>query len=128
MRFETSIGEDAFSYFYVIINLFSYQYVKNTSVFYKTSSEFTQHQRQTLRFFESQKIMKKRFGEGRVTDEYTIPLKNLVHGIMWGFKTQPLYAVLYILSVIFARISLLIRAETIDQTWQIATSSKKVQI
>ena len=73
MRFETSIGEDAFSYFYVIINLFSYQYVKNTSVFYKTSSEFTQHQRQTLRFFESQKIMKKRFGEGRVTDEHTIP-------------------------------------------------------
>ncbi len=128
MRFETSVGEDAFSYFYAKINLFSYEYVKNTSVFYKISSEFKQHQKQTHRFFESQKIMKDRFGQGRIAQEYAIPMKNLIHGLIWGFKTQPLYTVLYVLSVIFARLSALLRVETIDQTWQMATSSKKVQI
>jgi len=128
MRFETSIGEDAFSYFYTVINMFSYQYVKNTAVFYKISSNFNQHQKQTLRFFESQRIMKERFGEGWVTEEYSIPLKNVFHGMFWGLKSKPFFTFLYILSVLFARLSALMRAETIDQTWQIATSSKKVQI
>lgn len=128
MRFETSIGEDAFSYFYVVINMFTYQYVKNTSVFYRISSHFSQHQRQTLRFFESQRIMKERFGESWVKEEYFIPLKNMTQGVMWGMKTNMFLSVLYISSVVFARFSALIRAETIDQTWQIATSSKKVQI
>lgn len=128
MRFETSIGEDAFSYFYATINLFSYEYITNTSVLYKISSEFNQHQKQTHRFFESQRIMKDRFGEGWVAQEYTIPLRNLINGLIWGFKEKPMFAALYILSVIFARLSALLRAETTDQTWQIATSSKKVQI
>lgn len=128
MRFETSIGEDAFSYFYTLINTFSYQYVENTSVFYKISSDFVQHQKQTLRFFESQRLMKDRFGEKWVTEEYTIPLKNMIQGIFWGLKTKPHFAILYIFSVIFARMNTLFKAETIDQTWQIATSSKKVQL
>lgn len=128
MRFETSIGEDAFSYFYAEKHDFRYAYVKSTSVFYKISSDFAQHQRQTHRFFESQKIMKKKFGERWVTDEYNIPLRSLTHGIMWGMKTKPFLAILYIVYVFTACLSTLIRIGTIDQTWQIATSSKKVQL
>ncbi len=128
MRFETSIGEDAFSYFYVKAQSLSYQYVTDTSVMYKISSNFLQHQKQTLRFFESQRIMKARFGDSNVTKEYSIPMRNSIQGVVWGLKTKPFFAVVYILSVIFARLSAMLRAEAVDQTWQIATSSKKVQI
>ncbi len=125
INFPSSIGEDAYSYFYCIKNKFKYKYIKNAEILYKLPDNFKDHERQSVRFFQSQKFLSKKFNKEFVISEYRIPKKILIKSTLIFFGKQPIHAVLYFL--IFAYLKLKSNfSKKIINTWQISKSSKRL--
>ncbi len=123
-----SIGDDAYTYFYAITHGFRYQFVKNTEIFYRPSSNYRDHKKQTLRFFTSQSIMKKTFGKKIVEPNYKIPTRIIIKELFSSLMRTPIYTLLYLSTVVLSKIiSLFTHTENVDY-WEISESSKKIRI
>jgi glycosyltransferase involved in cell wall biosynthesis len=126
--FPTSIGEDAYSYFYTITHGFRYAFVRNTEIFYKPSSNYREHRLQTLRFFRSQEIMKKIFGEQFVKEQYAIPQGLAIKELLRSFGDNPLVTMLYMGTVLVSKIVSLFTPLENTHYWEVAKSSKEAHV
>jgi cellulose synthase/poly-beta-1,6-N-acetylglucosamine synthase-like glycosyltransferase len=126
MKFTQSIGEDAYSYLYCKTNGFTYAFVKSTRLYYRAPSTYTDHQKQALRFFESKVQMGKIFGGQTIEREYHVPVVWLLGVTSVFFFLYPVHMSYYILMTLLIRIKSMTRP-SIHQTWDIATSSKKLR-
>lgn len=121
-----SVGDDAYTYFYAITHGFRYSFVKNTEIFYRPSSNYEDHRKQTLRFFTSQNIMKNTFGSKVVEPNYKIPMNIVMKELVSSMMRQPLYTILYLGTVLISKIfSVFSRIENVDY-WEVSKSSKKI--
>ncbi len=125
IRFPSSIGVDAYSYFYCLSKGFKYKYIKYVSVFYKLPDNFKDHERQSVRFFQSQRFLSKKFNKKFVISEYSIPQNLLFKSVLTYLMKQPVYTVLYILIVTYLKFKSYFSKRIIN-FWDISTSSKKL--
>lgn len=125
IRFPSSIGEDAYSYFYCLSGGFKYRYVKNVSILYKLPDNFKDHAKQSIRFFQSQKLISKKFNKNFVLSEYSIPNQFLISSVINYLIKEPIYTVFYLLIVVY----LVLKSyfyKKIGNTWDLSLSSKSL--
>ena len=127
LKYKTSIGEDAYSYFSCLANNFKYIQAKNAIVFYKLPDNMGDHQRQSIRFLQSKQKNIVFFGKELVENEYNIPSKILFLGIINAFRTYPKNFTLYLIIYTYLKIKSVF-SSGIQNTWEISTSSKVFNI
>jgi cellulose synthase/poly-beta-1,6-N-acetylglucosamine synthase-like glycosyltransferase len=126
-RFKDSIGEDAYSYLYCIYNGYKYAYVNNATAYIRYASNIGDHNKQSIRFMESQNKFLKEFGTEFIQKNYHIPKKLIaITGIQFVIK-YPVYMIAYVAIQAYTRM-LHLGAHKTQDTWEISKSSKNLRI
>lgn len=129
MRFVKSVGEDAFSYLHCLSQGYTYSYINNTYILYRLSDNFADHRRQSTRFFKGKNNFGDIFGSETVRTQMSIPLSIYVRATYRALPIiikKPIKTVLYVGLVLWLRLESCFGREA-SETWEIATSSKKLQ-
>src|SRR3989338_1147708 len=122
-RFTDVVVDDAYSYFYCKYNNFKYIPVTSTSVSYALPATFSDHEKQSIRFFKSYDNLSNKFSNKIIKSEYDIPKKAVVYAFLQTVFRYPLL-LLYIPIATFLKIkSLFVNFQSAK--WDIAKSSKK---
>lgn len=125
IKFNESVGEDAYSYLYSLKKGLTYKFVKNTEIYYKLPDNFDDHEKQSIRFFNSQKIFNKEFGENFVKEQYKIPNSiSLVSLVNLTFSNPLILVYLFLLS--FLKVKSYYQ-KNIENTWSSSESSKRLR-
>lgn len=124
LKFKYNASEDAYSYLVAKNKGFGYDYVANTQVFFKLPHVFTDHFKQSNRFFSTRKGLVSQFGFSQVKAEYTIPKKVLIQATLFSLYKKPLLG-LYFVVFFTSKVLTTIFPDTRDN-WQMATSTKKL--
>src|SRR3989344_1399036 len=74
IHFGDTIADDAFSYFFCKANNFKYYFAQDVKVYYQLPKTFTDHEKQSIRFFQAKKDLGKVFAKELVQSEYQLPL------------------------------------------------------
>lgn len=123
LRFQQSVGEDAYSYLYCKQHLYKYVNQQTAKVEYKLPANIKDHLKQSARFVQNTAILKKYFSASILDKEFHIPKHILVEQTIRGFVRNPVKTILYLITTILARIySLSSRGES--DTWSQSLSSK----
>ena len=125
--FPFSIGEDAFSYFYCITNNYKYAYTNKTNVFYQLPSNYMDHRRQSTRFLDSKKLLKKHFGSKVINEEYKISLYSYFIQFIKSFILAPVETSIFIALFSYISFISLLGMHSKD-AWSMSKSSKRVVI
>jgi glycosyltransferase involved in cell wall biosynthesis len=125
LRFSESVGEDAYSYFFVLKNGLRYAFTPEAGVLIKHPGTLADYFRQSRRFVQSRGIFLKEFGAEFVEAEYAIPTKIFLTGCLYAFLSRPLSFSCYLTLNALSQMKALSR-ETLSQTWDVATSSKQL--
>ncbi len=125
IHFPSSIGNDAYSYFYCIDNGFKYKYIKDTDIIYSLPENFKDHSRQSIRFFQSQKLLSVLFNKSFINSEYRIPSMIIVKSLLRMSIIFSIYISFYLFLVLYLKIKSYFIKNWKD-TWEIAVSSKEV--
>jgi len=123
IKFLFSAGEDAYSYLYCLYHSFKYFYVKDTFVEYRLPDNFKDHQKQSLRFYQSKKMLEKVFGREFIKNEYSLPFSLKLQTFLSSFSRYPFDLSFYASISIFLKIRAFFVKE-IPDVWEIAKSSK----
>ncbi len=122
INFKNIVAEDAYSYMYAVSNGFKYQFVRSTQVFYKLPESFDDHEKQSIRFFQSMSQLENEFGHQKFTNENYLNTKLLLKALIKYIFINPL-VLAYFLIALFLKLKSTIRKNTIT-TWTVSTSSK----
>lgn len=126
MRFKESGAEDAYSYLYAKKHDFIYVYARNAIALLKLPENMTDHKKQSIRFFQSKKILYQEFGKDFIDKEYKLPLKKTMISYFSFFMKYPLEMSVFIFIVLYMKIQALCMNQ-VSNTWDIANSSKAVR-
>lgn len=121
-RFYNIAGDDAFSYLYCKSHHFKYQYAKSAVLLYKLPMNFSDHQKQSHRFFVSQKELSKKFDKKFVQHEYYLPISLVLKSTLRSIFKNPLIFIYFIIVFLLKIRSLFNNKST--PIWSIAKSSK----
>ncbi len=123
-RFSTSIGEDAFSYYNCKVNGFKYHFQKSTSVIFRLPTNFMDHKKQSIRFYNSKELLKKEFGKHLVSEGYKLGKGVLIKSILKNLISDPISTIMYfsVLLIIKAQ-SFFVREK---ENWERVSSSKTI--
>lgn len=124
MYFDPNIvAEDAFSYLFAVSNKFTYKYAKNAYIYYKLPSNIADHQKQSVRFFNSYKQLEKIFGQSLLKKECELPKLPLLKKMGKYFAKYPISMTLYVGILIFMKFKARKKMKN-EAKWSTATSSK----
>lgn len=123
IQFKNSVGEDAYSYLYCIFNGFTYKYIKDTTAYYKLPGTFSDHQRQSIRYFQSKNKFIEDFGEEFIRINYRLPIRTILTAIVYSLFRWPFYTLAYGFIFIYLKIRSKLNGKVEDK-WQIAQTSK----
>ncbi len=121
IRWPFIVGEDSFSYLSCIKEGFRYTYAPHVQLFYKTPESFRDHQRQSVRFYQNRKELKKHIPEDLVDREKYLPKFLLIKAFCRFFIHNPLYMAGYIVIQILVKV---IPTNKPTPIWTMATSTK----
>lgn len=124
IKFNDAVAEDAFSYLYCITKGMKYEYVGSTQIFYKLPTDFNDHQKQSIRFLNSQRDLARYFGSKIVNENYHLPLVPLFFSTLKFSLRNPLSMITYISVFTYLKIKALFLNTKI--TWEISKSSKNL--
>lgn len=125
IKFINSIGEDAYSYLFCKQNGFKYKFVKNTEIFYKLPGNFSDHQKQSTRFIQTQEKLAKEFGREFVLENYRLPKTLLMISLIEFSSRKPLLVLAYLLFFGYMKIVALFKS--VQNIWEISNSSKSLR-
>ncbi len=120
--FKNSVAEDAYSYMYAVSNGYKYRFARGTQVYYKLPENFSDHEKQSLRFYKSIIDLEKKFGSEKFRKENFLTTSILLSELGRYLFINPLIIV-YFLIAIFLKLKSKI-TKRITSTWSISTSSK----
>ena len=129
MRFPRNIGEDAYSYLACLALGFTYEYVREAVVLYRLPSTFSDHRKQSLRFFNGQMNFVEEFGRDFVKQHLHIPLIAYARGVWRAapyLAKHPLEVATYVLVVVWLRVEAIF-TRSMPDIWVIAESSKQLR-
>jgi glycosyltransferase involved in cell wall biosynthesis len=125
LRFPQTVGEDAFGFLFCLYHGFTYLYLPEAVCYFRLPGNFTDHQRQSLRYFATQKIMTSFFPKSFVQNAYHFPKKLLLQSFSYYVFKKPIHCLVYIIWLFTLRVKALFSQST-SYTWEIAKSSKAV--
>lgn len=125
-RFSDSVGEDAYSYLFGATRNYRYQYVSQAVSRIKLPDTIADHLKQSRRFFHSQSRFSDIFGPTFVEREYAYPLGRALSKIVATGLRHPILFVSYLLLTTYSCLSSHIYRGATSNTWEIATSSKRL--
>lgn len=125
MHFLASVGEDAFSYYFCITNEFVYHFEKSAKIVFRLPGNYSDHKKQSMRFFTSQELLKREFGKRLVTQGYKLNNRVLVASLLKNFIKNPVFTMLYILVFALLKIQAFFNLDQKDH-WEISVSSKRI--
>lgn len=125
LHFPVSLGEDAYSYFYCISNGFRYKSTREIDILYKLPTSFADHQKQSIRFFQSQKSLEREFDKKFIKSEYMIPKSLLIKSVLRMFLKFPIHTIFYLGLVFYLKLKSPL-VDKIGDTWAISKSSKEL--
>lgn len=115
-RFKQSVGEDAFSFISARKMGMRYSYENGATVYYRLPEVWSDHVKQSIRFFHSVAAMP------NAMSVYTIPRTLVLKSIIASAIRQPLLLCYFPMLVVIRAMSLL--TPKTNNTWDIALSSK----
>ncbi len=123
-KFETSEGEDMFSYFSCLNLGYTFKNIPQALTYYRLPTTFSDHCKQSTRYHRAKKDMNKYFSQKIVLAEQTIPVSDYAKAFTKALPIilkQPLHIALYLLILGYTK--------TISQTkyqknnnWNVATT------
>jgi glycosyltransferase involved in cell wall biosynthesis len=120
--FRESVGEDAYSYLYTVSCGLRYHFVRQAEVFYKLPVTFADHEKQSIRFYNTQKMFEKEFGRDFISKEnYLSTAFILKHFFAEIFKNP--YLLMYIPMAAFLKFKSLFSANFAND-WIVSQTSK----
>jgi glycosyltransferase involved in cell wall biosynthesis len=125
ITFRESVGEDAYSYLYAVSCGFNYQFVKNAEVFYKLPASFNDHEKQSIRFFNTQKMFEQEFGKDFVLKENYLSTIFIFKHFMGEIFKNP-YLFIYVLIATYLKIKSVFK-KSFTNEWAISNSSKNIR-
>jgi glycosyltransferase involved in cell wall biosynthesis len=123
--FKDSVGEDAYSYLFAVSCGFRYQFVKTAEVFYKLPATFSDHEKQSIRFFNTQKMFEKEFGKDFVDKENYLSLLFIIKHFIGAVFKNP-YLFIYVVIATYLKIKSFFNSNFAND-WSISQSSKNVR-
>lgn len=127
MRLVRGLADDMYSYLYCVEQGYRFVFVPNASIAYKLPDHFTDHVRQSIRFFQSAKALKKRFDPKFLQEHYFVPKLFFLRETTKAFMQSPFLMTLYIIVTVCT--SLVGQIPFIPDArvhWTLAKSSKKL--
>jgi len=121
-RFFDIAGDDAFSYLYCKYHHYKYKFIKKAVVSYKLPTNFSDHQKQSLRFFLSKKELSKKFNKEFIKAEYYLPPSLILKSFILSIYINPLIIVYFLIAFVLKIRSLFNYKST--PIWSVASSSK----
>ncbi len=92
-RFQTSLGEDMYSYLFAKANGLRYLFNPKPTVYFKLPDNFRDHLNQSYRFFYAKSKIPKTF---QLTNFEKLPLSRFFFTGIWFFLKHPLLSVVYL--------------------------------
>ena len=126
INFPISVGEDAFSYLYCIKNGFDYYFVNDAKVIFRLPTNFSDHRKQSLRFFQSQQILKEEFGKKLIKENYRLPISILLASLIENLIKNPFLTSFYIIVLFYLKFQSFFLND-INDKWVVSKSSKVVK-
>jgi len=126
IHFTNSIGEDAYSYLFSVYNKFVYIFAKDAIAYYRVPDNFSDHEKQSIRFLQSKNKFIKLFGEDFVKKEYDLPFYLCALALVITMKNYPIHTPLYMAVYIGIKIESLFKKQ-LKETWTISKSSKSLR-
>lgn len=117
--------EDGYSYLFTVFNNFKYIFVKETAVYYKLPEKIEDHGKQSIRFYKTQKIFKKIFGEEFINEENYLTTTLILMHLVRYFFVNPLI-VIYVFVAGVYKIKSLFSEYKLD-IWSTPKSSKQLR-
>jgi glycosyltransferase involved in cell wall biosynthesis len=127
LRFPISVGNDMYSYLYCVAYKYTYAYAKDAIAWYRLPETYSDHKKQSLRFFVSGNEQVKYFGKKLIDESITIPrdiYKKSMFKVLPIIIQNPLKTMAYYIIQLTLRFESKSHIET--DTWDIALSSKKI--
>lgn len=125
LKFRTSFGEDAYTYLFCIWLNYQYRFVKRAVVYYKLPDNLLDHQRQSMRYFQSKEKFFEEFGEDFVRKHYYLPINLLLKALFYFVMRYPAYTILYLIVLGYMKVKSKLEVK-IKDNWEIAQSTKKL--
>jgi glycosyltransferase involved in cell wall biosynthesis len=125
ITFRESIGEDAYSYLYAVSCGFTYQFVKSAEVFYKLPGTFADHEKQSVRFYNTQKMFEKEFGKDFVSKEDYLSTGFIIKNLARALFKNPYLGVYFVVASYLKLKSIF--NNNFTNEWAISASSKSVR-
>lgn len=122
---EVYSGEDAYSYLFCMSNNFKFYYQPKAHVLYRSPSSLQDHLKQSVRFMQSKRSMKKYFEKDLVDKSYRINKNLFLKMIFDDFISNPFLLTFYLLIYVCSILISFIRRQN-NQLWEISFSSKKL--
>lgn len=124
--FGNSVGEDAYSYLFCVSHHYRYQFVGNTEIFYQLPSSFYDHEKQSLRFYESKSMFMNEFGEDFVNQEYFLPKILFIKSLLKFFVKNPLIVFYFAIASCLQAKALFIKNQ--NTLFDTSISTKKLNV
>lgn len=125
LTFKGSAAEDAYSYLYCISRGFKYQYVSETAVYYELPSSYSDHKKQSLRFFGHHHNFPNDFTKKILDAAYRLPSILSLKELLLSFRSKPVHLSAYLLIVTLLKVEKILTRQNFE-TWEIAQSSKQI--
>lgn len=120
------LSEDAYSYLACISRNRTYYPVKNAKVWYRLPTSLEDHQKQSVRFFQSTKELEKAIPTLDVQKEYKLPKNLLLQSFLQFIVKEPIILFYFPILIYYKLVSLLLPFS--KSNWDIAKSSKKLTL
>ena len=125
LKWPPTVSEDVYSYLFCIKSGYRFVYNSKGKIMYKSPHNYSDHEKQSMRFKDGIVKMYEYFDKEFVEKEYKIPTYLVIFSAIEGLITRPLSFSLYLL------ILTLVKAKTIrrydpNPQWNISYSSKNL--
>lgn len=125
IRFPEAVGEDAYSYLFCRYHGFKYLYLPLAVCCFRLPDNFSDHCRQSLRYFSTKSVMESFFPKTFVAEAYNFPKKLLLKSISYYILKRPIHCLVYIFCLIVLKTRSLFPCR-VSRTWEVVRSSKSV--
>ncbi len=124
--FPISIGNDMYSYLYVVSNKYKFEYVSKSVAYYKLPSNIKDHFKQSFRFFSIRNSISNYFEKSMINEQLNITYKEYFKSVIESIPLiiqNPILTLLYVL-VDFTVLLATRFYKLNSQTWDMAYSTK----
>lgn len=125
-KWPSLISEDAYSYLACISRNQEFYYVQNSNVYYRSPQTFKDHLKQSGRFLNSAKEMKKFFSADFVNAQYELSRLLMIRKFAKHLLLNSFYMTLYLIIIVISKLVSAVRFER--PTWSSSSSTKTLSI